>query len=85
MYSLTRRSEVRFGGKPEERSELGQHCFRRVDIHAPGVPQYGRGLSFMETDHEEAQYPWDCLWRGVVDGNASLDSMVARKERGGIS
>jgi len=43
-----------------------------------------RGLSFMETDHEEAQYRWDCLWRGVVDGSASLDSMVARKERGGI-
>ena len=38
----------------------------------------------METEHEEAQYSWDYRWSGVPDCGASLGSMVARKERGGI-
>jgi hypothetical protein len=33
----------------------------------------------METDHEEAQYPWDCRWSGVIGCDALLASMVAGK------
>src|SRR6516162_1116776 len=34
--------------------------------------------------HEEAQYPWNYRWSDLVDCCASLGSVVARNERGGI-
>jgi len=67
----------------ELRSELGQHCFRHMDIHATRCLNTRRG-SIMEADHEKAEYPWDRLWSDLVDCCASLGSVVARKERGGI-
>ena len=70
-------------GKTEERSELGQHCLRGMDIRTARCLNRERDI-IMETDHEEAQYPCDCRWSGVIDCDALLASMVARKECGGI-
>jgi len=73
-------STIRFRGKTEEHPE---NCFRGMDIRAARCLNAGRDI-IMETNHEEAQYPWDCRWSGVIDCGARLASMVARKECGGI-
>jgi hypothetical protein len=54
-----------------------------MDIRAARCLNAGRDI-IMETNHEEAQYPWVCRWSGVIDCDARLASMVARKECGGI-
>jgi hypothetical protein len=54
-----------------------------IDIRAARGLNTG-AIIIMETDHEEAQYDWDCRWSGVIDCGARIASMVARKDCGGI-
>jgi hypothetical protein len=48
-----------------------------MDIRAARCLNAWRDI-IMETNHEEAQYAWDCRWSGVIDCDALLASMVAR-------
>ena len=76
-------SVLSYSNTTEERSELGQHCFRGMDIRAARRLNAWRDI-IMETNHEEAQYAWDYRWSRVIDCGALLASMVARKECGAI-
>jgi hypothetical protein len=54
-----------------------------MDFPAPWCVNTG-AIIIMETDHEKAQYAWDCRWSGVIDCGARIASMVARKKCGAI-
>jgi hypothetical protein len=60
-----------------------ENCFRGMNTRAARCLNAGRDV-IMETNYEEAQYPWDRRWSGVIDCGACLAAMVARKECGGI-
>ena len=83
VYSLTRRSEVRFRRQDGRTLGIRSALLSRYGHPRRACLNAGRDI-IMETDHEEAQYPWDCRWSGVIDCDAVLASMVARKECGAI-
>src|SRR6516165_2326407 len=55
-------------------SELGQHRFHRMDIHAPQCINMD-AISSWSNDHEKAQYPWDRRWCRVIGCGALLASV----------
>src|SRR5262249_48097868 len=57
---------------------LGQHRFHRMDIRAPWCLNMGV-ISSWRSDHEKAQYAWDCRWCRVIGCGALHASMVARE------
>src|SRR6266480_5721976 len=63
---------------PLGQTELGQHRFHRMDIHAPRCLNIG-AISSWRNDHEKAQYAWDYRWSSVIERSALLASMVAKE------